>query len=1219
MIKNSQIRFIAILFIFFLLSYVQNIYAQQRLTKSELIEYAKLLRGKRAQPVILTDGSQITIDEDCGFADEWNLRESLEASSLSDIEREEILSLLDIDGTITNYNTTHFNIQYTTDNTGDQVHDHTVDTAVDVTLACDPLLTVIGTTTGGNGHPNFVEQVGIWLEYSLEYFNDLGFNDPIPSGSRITVYIEDLAGNGSANYDIIRIDCQLSEYHMQSTPTHELFHNVQLEYDWEELWIMEGTARWSVDLVNDGLNRYMRNGTRNYLNNMDVDLTLNTNPHKYETVLFWKYFSEQHTNINTEPNIGVDAILELFDQMKTYDGIDATDRAIKNLPKGRSVYTTFKNWIIANYIKELGNPYININYDYIEDEQLECGSADGFGSVMPVYTHTLTSTSGPYSVTSTVNNWAADYYIIRPNTTVNDIKVRIDNHIGFNNPLYIILAIKDDYATVYQYRSDDYVKTFYNPPSSLDELVVIVGAYEDGGSYDLEVIANEGIPADVPIDVALVIDCSGSMDYYHYIEPVKNYGKLFVDLLQPEDRIGVVSFAVKPSPTAKAVEEYRLTEIPTVSPPEVKTEAKNALNGLTTGNTTPLGEGLMLGQQEINNYGDATHPQVIVLLSDGEENVSPYVSKSKDPASSILSDINSDGIGIYTLILGPSADWAMNILQEIAEETDGHSEYFIQTSIDFAEVYMMIRTAILQDDLLRLDKGYLGQVNTYSRIFEVDTDASTDILLLPLAWENEKSHLDIEIQPPGQTSWMNISEISADPNMNVLNEDVYQIVRISVPAFGKWRYRIKYTDVTSTQERFVCSAITDRLDINMIVNLEGSNIAGNTLLLTAKITNNNNPFIGAQVTANAKIPIRSLSSTITHLWKRLKLDELRQVKDSEFINDISVRIQIIDRLRKELASDKLVEYRNDRMVLYDNGKNGDYLANDGIYSSKVKNTNTTTAGTYTFTVNANSVPNSPSKFQRVGILNSQIDIAQIDPKKSIVRLSEISTKPDATRTIEILAIGIDEYDNTFWPGYPKQVSVKTDKGHLLGKIKDNEDTSYSQMLELRKDQDANIQVSIRGVGLPPVNTKKPPYPWNGYVFGGYAIPKDNLDNNYETDKNIILGLGYSFTHNLTVFVMGGYNWFNSKTQNISDTTVKNISANIRYSILRGRIAPYFGGGMGYYLFDESDNEFGFNLSTGVDYFINRRITAEIGGDYHTLFDTDKTKFLHTHAGIIIHF
>jgi opacity protein-like surface antigen len=1198
---------------FLLFAGIHNAYTQDLLlSKSELTEYAKLLRGKRTQPITISDGTRIEIDEDCGFENLMKFQQSLQKASLSDAEEEEILSLFDIEGTISEYNTAHFNIQYTKDNNADQVRDHTVDTAVDVTLTCDT--TVIGTTVAGNNHPDFVEEVGIWLEHSLARYITEGFRDPIPAGSRITVYIETIGALGMAWGDQIWISNTLPDYYLQATPTHELFHCVQSEYDYDSIWILEGTARWSVDMVNDNLNRYMRE-TRPYLNNMDRDLT----DASYSAVIFWKYFSEQYTNIHTEPNVGVDAIIELFNSMITYNDVAAADQAVQNLPKGRSIYSTFKNWLVACYVKDKADPYINPAYDYLEDEQVECGLADGFGEVTLAFPQfDLTSLSGAYNKVSTVNNWAADYHLIVPDMSVTEMTVDITAQAGFNDPLYIILAIKDDYATVYQSRASNYEKVFYNPPDSLDELVVIVAAYEDGGTYNIEVRANEGMPDDTPIDVTLVMDCSGSMDYYNYIEPARNYGKLFVDLLQPEDRIGVVSFAVKPSPTPKAVNEYPLSEIPDIPPPDVKEEAKTTLDGLTTGNTTPLGEGLILGHQEIVDNGDPSRPQAIVLLSDGEENVAPYVSKTKDPASTILSDINSDGIGIYTLILGPSADWAMNILQEIAEETDGHSEYFILTSLDFAEVYMMLRTAILQDDLLRLDKEQAGAEGAYSSIYEVNTDSSTDMLLLACAWENKSSQLDFEIQSPSQSGWTGISDISANPNITVINEDVYQIVRISVPEAGKWRYRFKYTDIATTQEQFVSSASTDRLDINMLPGVEGTNIAGDPILVTARLMNKNKPLTGAQVTANVKIPMRSLSSTITSLWKRLELDKLPQDKEMGMANDISRRIQIIDQLRKELGSDTLVEYRDVSIVLNDNGKNGDVVANDGVYSGQLLHKDTTTSGTYTFTINAGSAQGSSIQFQREGILTTQVDVAEIDPKKCIVRLSEMPVVSDTMKKYEILVVGIDKYNNTMWPGLPDRISIKADNGKMIGSVRDNEDTSYSQILELGKDQEATIDIAIRGVELEPIGTEEF-FRWNVYAFGGLAIPIDTLANDYEFGANVIAGVGYNVTHNITVLVLGGYNVFQARNQADPSEKIINLSANVRLSFLRGRLSPYIGAGFGYYIADINDNSLGFNVGAGIDYFFSQRITAEVGVDYHNMLNSDMTKFLHSHAGIVFHF
>ena len=86
-----------------------------------------------------------------------------------------------------------------------------------------------------------------------------------------------------------------------------------------------------------------------------------------------------------------------------------------------------------------------------------------------------------------------------------------------------------------------------------------------------------------------------------------------------------------------------------------------------------------------------------------------------------------------------------------------------------------------------------------------------------------------------------------------------------------------------------------------------------------------------------------------------------------------------------------------------------------------------------------------------------------------------------------------------------------------------------------------------------------------------------------------------------------------------DTKIINISLNCRYSFLRGKVSPYIGGGPGLYYPDGTNSEFGANLSFGIDYPISQRFSIEVGSDYHMMFDSDKTRFFHAHAGLVFKF
>ncbi len=488
-------KYLLLLFFIPVLITTHIVSAQQQLSKFQLIEYAKLLRGTRTQPLQLTDNKQISlIKESCGTLQWLEFKKALEIASLKDKDRNEVLSIFDMKGEMLQYNTPagNFKIFYTTDNTLDQVRDHDKDSAVNVKLADET--TIIGRTIAGNNHPDYVEIVGIWFEHSLEQYHKAEFRNPA-ANDQITVTIKNYYFEGKYTEEEIQIDNNIGDDLLQHVPTHELFHGVQHQYDpneWEKggKWITEGSARWAEDMINDHLNYYMGN-TRYYLWNMNESLIEES---AYKAVLLFKYITEQYTEINTEPIIGTDVIKTLLEAIEDYDGVEAVDQTIRQLPKGWTFRSTFKKWLIANYLKDKGDPYPDPVYEYLEDEHLEYNRDYGFGDLKPMETYKLTTSSGPFTTyREYLHHWAANYYVIKPSSTVKGVKVKINALDNYLDPKYLILSIMDNDLEIYESRSRSYTEIVRNPSGAIDELVVIVSAFESGGEFSVTADVYEGI------------------------------------------------------------------------------------------------------------------------------------------------------------------------------------------------------------------------------------------------------------------------------------------------------------------------------------------------------------------------------------------------------------------------------------------------------------------------------------------------------------------------------------------------------------------------------------------------------------------------------------------------------------------------------------------------------------------------------------------------------
>lgn len=157
-----------------------------------------------------------------------------------------------------------------------------------------------------------------------------------------------------------------------------------------------------------------------------------------------------------------------------------------------------------------------------------------------------------------------------------------------------------------------------------------------------------------PNDEVIVLDRSGSMAAHDKIGAAQNAASAFVDFLSDGDFIGVTSFA-----TSASV-DYTLHKITGAS---VRTNAIAAIDGLSAGGTTALGQGAQTGYGQLTAHGDPAHDWSMVLLSDGWENVSPYWA---DVQASITNAV------VHSVALGEDADTAL--LQSIAGAK--HGQYF---------------------------------------------------------------------------------------------------------------------------------------------------------------------------------------------------------------------------------------------------------------------------------------------------------------------------------------------------------------------------------------------------------------------------------------------------------------------------------------------------------------------------------------------------------------
>lgn len=167
----------------------------------------------------------------------------------------------------------------------------------------------------------------------------------------------------------------------------------------------------------------------------------------------------------------------------------------------------------------------------------------------------------------------------------------------------------------------------------------------------------------VLLDLALVLDSSGSMSWNDPQGLRRTAAKNFVDALLPEDRSAVVDF------DDRSVVLQGLTED--------KTAVKQAIDRIDDSGGTNIAAGVRTGTDVLLANGDTQRARIAILLTDGE---GYYDSSLTDRA-------RQNNIVIYTIGLGSSIDEPL--LRSIASGTGGQY-YHVRTAEDLPDAFRRI-------------------------------------------------------------------------------------------------------------------------------------------------------------------------------------------------------------------------------------------------------------------------------------------------------------------------------------------------------------------------------------------------------------------------------------------------------------------------------------------------------------------------------------------------
>jgi Ca-activated chloride channel homolog len=174
----------------------------------------------------------------------------------------------------------------------------------------------------------------------------------------------------------------------------------------------------------------------------------------------------------------------------------------------------------------------------------------------------------------------------------------------------------------------------------------------------------------VPINVALVIDRSGSMAEDNRIAAARDAANVAIERLAPDDIVSLISYNHKVDVLHPAA---RLGAS--------RDSLKRAIERLTPDGTTALYAGVKEGGQQVREFLSDNKVNRVVLVSDGLANVGP---SSPSEVAGLGRELAGKGISVTTIGLG--LDYNEDLMQRLAGASDGNHA-FVESPAQLASIF----------------------------------------------------------------------------------------------------------------------------------------------------------------------------------------------------------------------------------------------------------------------------------------------------------------------------------------------------------------------------------------------------------------------------------------------------------------------------------------------------------------------------------------------------